>query len=214
MLSGPWPWRSLSQPPWPATPGPRLPRRRRRSRRRRRREAQAAEDLSRPMGPPDPFNRGTPRGSMYGFLSATREGDYERAANFLDLRRLPPEQRDSAPELARRLKAVLDQTLWVDVVNLSKTNEGQLGRRSSRLAGPLRRDQDEGGLHHPSDAARAPRGRWGAHLEGREFDRSDRARALRRVRAGVARRVAPGLLLRDSGISRWRSGSGSASQSS
>ena len=23
------------------------------------------EDLSRPMGPPDPFNRGTPRGSMY-----------------------------------------------------------------------------------------------------------------------------------------------------
>jgi MscS family membrane protein len=88
-------------------------------------EKPAVEDLSRPMGPPDPFNRGTPRGSMYGFLSASREGDYERAANFLDLRRLPPEQRDSGPELARRLKAVLDQTLWVDVVNLSKTNEGQ-----------------------------------------------------------------------------------------
>jgi len=88
-------------------------------------EKPPAEDLSRPMGPPDPFNRGTPRGSMYGFLSATREGDYERAANFLDLRRLPPEQRDSGPELARRLKAVLDQTLWVDVVNLSKTNEGR-----------------------------------------------------------------------------------------
>jgi MscS family membrane protein len=88
-------------------------------------EEPAVEDLSRPMGPPDPFNRGTPRGSMYGFLSATREGDYERGANFLDLRRLPPEERDSGPELARRLKAVLDQTLWVDVVNLSKTNEGR-----------------------------------------------------------------------------------------
>ena len=33
------------------------------------------EDLSRPMGPPDPFNRGTPRGSMYGFLSAARKDD-------------------------------------------------------------------------------------------------------------------------------------------
>jgi MscS family membrane protein len=83
------------------------------------------EDLSRPMGPPDPFNRGTPRGSMYGYLTAARANDYERAAEFLDLRQLPPEERGSGPELARRLKAVLDQTLWVDVVNLPTTNEGR-----------------------------------------------------------------------------------------
>jgi MscS family membrane protein len=82
------------------------------------------EDFSKPMGPPDPFNRGTPRGSMYGFLSAARKGDYERAAEYLDLRRLPPEDQASGPKLARRLKVVLDQTLWVDLVNLSDTNAG------------------------------------------------------------------------------------------
>ena len=81
-------------------------------------------DFSKPMGPPDPFNRGTPRGSMYGFLSAAREGDYQRAAEHLDLRRLPPEEQGSGPRRARRLKAVLDQTLWVDLVNLSDTNDG------------------------------------------------------------------------------------------
>ena len=36
------------------------------------------------MGPPDPFNRGTPRGSMYGFLAAARAEDYARAAEYLE----------------------------------------------------------------------------------------------------------------------------------
>jgi MscS family membrane protein len=88
-------------------------------------EKPPVEDLSRPMGPPDPFNRGTPRGSMYGYLSAARENDYERAAEYLDLRRLPPEERAHGPEIARRLKVVLDQTLWVDVVNLSSNDTGR-----------------------------------------------------------------------------------------
>ena len=83
------------------------------------------EDFSQPMGPPDPFNRGTPRGSMYGFLSAARAREYERAAEYLDLRRLPPEEQERGPELARRLKVVLDQSLWVDVVNLASENVGR-----------------------------------------------------------------------------------------
>ncbi len=76
------------------------------------------------MGPPDPFNRGTPRGSMYGFLTASRARDYERAAEYLDLRGLPSDERDRGSELARRLKVVLDQTIWVDVGNLSDSNAG------------------------------------------------------------------------------------------
>ena len=76
------------------------------------------------MGPPDPFNRGTPRGSMYGYLTAARARDYERAAEYLDLRRLPLDQQERGPELARRLKVVLDQTMWVDVGNLSDSNAG------------------------------------------------------------------------------------------
>jgi hypothetical protein len=43
----------------------------------------SVEDFSKPMGPPDPYNRGTPRGSVYGYISACRAGDYERAAAFL-----------------------------------------------------------------------------------------------------------------------------------
>ena len=87
-------------------------------------EGRPVEDFSRPMGPPDPFNRGTPRGSMYGYLSAARARDYERAARYLDLRQLPLDQQDRGPELARRLKVVLDQTMWVDVGNLSDSNAG------------------------------------------------------------------------------------------
>jgi MscS family membrane protein len=83
-----------------------------------------AADFSKPMGPPDPLNRGTPRGSMYGFLTAAREGDFERAAEYLDLQHLPPERRDLAPQLARRLKVVLDQTLWVHLESLSDSSEG------------------------------------------------------------------------------------------
>jgi MscS family membrane protein len=87
-------------------------------------EQTAVEDFAKPMGPPDPFNRGTPRGSMYGFLAAARKGDYARAAEYLDLRRLPPDERERGPQIARQLKAVLDQTLWVDFATLSDRNEG------------------------------------------------------------------------------------------
>jgi len=82
-------------------------------------------DFSKPMGPPDPFNRGTPRGSMYGFLTAARAGNYERASEFLDRRRLAPQDQDRAGEFARHLKVVLDQTLWVDLINLSDSNAGR-----------------------------------------------------------------------------------------
>ncbi len=87
-------------------------------------EKPAVEDFSQPMGPPDPLNRGTPRGSMYGFLVAARAGEYERAAEFLDLRRLPPEEQARGPELARQFKAALDATLWVDFLTLSDTHDG------------------------------------------------------------------------------------------
>jgi MscS family membrane protein len=87
-------------------------------------EAPPVEDFSKPMGPPDPYNRGTPRGSVYGYIVACREGDFERAAQHLDLRRLRPEDQQRGPELARDFKTVLDRTLWVDFRTLSDTNEG------------------------------------------------------------------------------------------
>jgi MscS family membrane protein len=87
-------------------------------------EKLTVEDFSKPMGPYDEFNRGTPRGSMYGFIVSARKGEYERAAQFLDLRRLSPEERGRGPEFARQLKVILDQNLWVDFSTLSDHNEG------------------------------------------------------------------------------------------
>jgi MscS family membrane protein len=65
--------------------------------------------------PVDPLNRRTPRDAMAGFLDATGHRDYVRAAEFLDLRRLPAATRaQDGPMLARQLRIVLDQVLAPD----------------------------------------------------------------------------------------------------
>jgi MscS family membrane protein len=75
--------------------------------------------------PEDPFGRGTPRSSVRGFLSSAKERDYARAAEFLDLRNLPPGLTQAqGPELARQLWIVLDRTLWIDLELLSTNPEG------------------------------------------------------------------------------------------
>lgn len=75
--------------------------------------------------PYDEFDRGTPRGSAVGYLEAARADDYERAARYLDLRRIEPGQRASrGPKLARELKLVLDRQLWVPVDDLSDRAAG------------------------------------------------------------------------------------------
>jgi MscS family membrane protein len=69
----------------------------------------------------------TPRGAVRGFLLAARAGDWELAASHLDLDALPEAERaPRGPRLARRLKAVLDRTLWIDVDALSDRPEGTL----------------------------------------------------------------------------------------
>ena len=49
---------------------------------------EAPAEAEEPAGPADEYDRGVPRSAMLGFLVACREGDYERAAEYLDLRRL------------------------------------------------------------------------------------------------------------------------------
>jgi len=73
----------------------------------------------------DELGRATPRGAAVGYLTACRDGDYERAARYLDLRRIDPAARDAqGPRLARELKVVLDRQLWVPVDELSDAPEG------------------------------------------------------------------------------------------
>ena len=75
--------------------------------------------------PPDEFNRGVPQTSVAGFLRAVRERDFNKAAEYLDLRNLP-EGLDAAqgPDLARKFHIVLARTLWVDLDSLSLQPEG------------------------------------------------------------------------------------------
>jgi MscS family membrane protein len=69
-----------------------------------------------PLGPADEFNRGVPRSSLKGYLKAARDGDFERASKYLDLRYLPDSMDNSqGPQLARQLKIALDKVLWFDL---------------------------------------------------------------------------------------------------
>jgi MscS family membrane protein len=80
-----------------------------------------------PAGPVDEYNRGTPRSSVAGFFNAANRGDYERAAQYLDLRNLPGWiDKNKGPELARQLKIALDRTLWVDLQQVSDDPEGNI----------------------------------------------------------------------------------------
>jgi MscS family membrane protein len=78
-----------------------------------------------PQGPVDEFDRGTPRTSVKGFLTAANERDYERAAEYLELRYLPRGMSKSqGPRLARQFKIILDRALWIDFGDLSTDPNG------------------------------------------------------------------------------------------
>jgi MscS family membrane protein len=85
----------------------------------------AAQPVSTGARPPGEVEADTPRAAMRGYLEACRAGDYDLAAEYLDLRGLPPAVRATrGPMLARELKAVLDQSLWVDLDAVSDLPEG------------------------------------------------------------------------------------------
>jgi MscS family membrane protein len=62
-----------------------------------------------PQAPQAP--RATPRSALLGYLEASREGDFQRAAGYLALGQIA---RDEGARVARQLKFVLDQQLWLD----------------------------------------------------------------------------------------------------
>lgn len=74
-----------------------------------------------PAAPP----QSTPRSAVTSFLEASSSGDYGKAADYLDLRRVPPRSRArQGPELARKLEAVLNSDAAFSVVKLSDKPEG------------------------------------------------------------------------------------------
>jgi len=72
------------------------------------------------------LDRSTPRRSMAGFARAAHEGDYELAANYLDLRAIPrANQAAEGPELARKFVYVLDRKKDVDISRLPDDAEAK-----------------------------------------------------------------------------------------
>lgn len=79
-------------------------------------------------GPEDALNRGTPRGSIVGFLEATSQFKFDLAAEFLDLRNLPSEISEiEGHELARQLNHVLSRSVWLDDYSVSDSPDGARG---------------------------------------------------------------------------------------
>ncbi|HEY2385354.1 MAG TPA: mechanosensitive ion channel family protein [Candidatus Binatia bacterium] len=84
----------------------------------------AAGSFAQEPSPAPDVSGNTPRSALRGYLTASRAGDYERAATYLDLRSLPPARRAQGARLAMELQIVLDRTLWIDVDSLSDEPEG------------------------------------------------------------------------------------------
>jgi MscS family membrane protein len=88
--------------------------------------AQAKPVPKKPEIPEDDYGRGTPRSAVKGYLAAAESGNFEHASKYLDLRHLPRGSHEKdGPQLARRLKIVLERTLWIDLDSLSDDPAGR-----------------------------------------------------------------------------------------
>lgn len=72
-------------------------------------------------GDEETYSRDSPRASMVHFIELTRSGDYDGAADYLEL---APDDKDLGPELARKLRAVLDRKVWIEEDALSPLATG------------------------------------------------------------------------------------------
>jgi MscS family membrane protein len=101
--------------------------------------AAPSDGEARSSEPQDALGRDTPRGALEGLLRAFDERDFERAAEYLDLRGVPTAERSVVgPALAKELRVVLARTVWVDPDALSDSPRGDpedgLSANRDRLA--------------------------------------------------------------------------------
>ena len=80
------------------------------------------------MGPEDALGRGNPRGSIVGYLKAASDFQWEKAAEYLDLRNLPGQVSEiGGPELARQFNHILSRAVWFDDYSVSDAAGGARG---------------------------------------------------------------------------------------
>lgn len=74
----------------------------------------------------DPLNRDSPQSSVTAFLAACRARDYQRAWRYIDLRKLPRDQRlKDGTELAPQLQQILERDTQFDPAALSRNPDGE-----------------------------------------------------------------------------------------
>ena len=79
-------------------------------------------------GPEDALGRGNPHDSIVGFLNAAGAFEWEKAAEYLDLRNLPEDVSElGGPELARQFNHVLSRAVWFDDYSITSAAEGVRG---------------------------------------------------------------------------------------
>ena len=71
----------------------------------------------------DPLGRGTPQGTVLGFMRAMNNEDHERAVDYLDTK----QSSKRAEQLAAELQFIIDRGLSGDLSNLSRNPEGVPG---------------------------------------------------------------------------------------
>ena len=84
------------------------------------------DDAEAEHAPADPFNRGTPRRSADGFIAAADVGDFDTAAEYLDLRNLRGTAQElTGFQLARRLDVIIERATWREVEDLIDHPDGR-----------------------------------------------------------------------------------------
>lgn len=78
-----------------------------------------------PAAPADPLNRLNPRSAVTAFLQACHADNYGKAAQYLDLAKIPARQRaEQGPIIAKELESLLNSASRFDVLRLSQDPAG------------------------------------------------------------------------------------------
>ncbi len=99
-----------------------------------------------PDADPDAVSYESPRAALQRFYEHARRGEYQEAATLLDL---PQDRTPHAATLARRLQAVLDRKLWIELDSLSGKAEGDINDRLPPRVEELGRIADPKGVAEP-----------------------------------------------------------------
>ncbi|MGS0680743.1 mechanosensitive ion channel family protein [Shewanella sp. 125m-7] len=76
----------------------------------------------------DSFFRDTPRGTLTGLFEAAFEQNFDKAANYLDLRYLPDDMdAELGPKYAKQLIAIIERNIWVNLQEINDTPSGSSG---------------------------------------------------------------------------------------